>query len=244
MSEVLFFVSAFVSALVGTAVGFGSSTVFMPLALFFLDFRTALVLVALSHIFSNASRLVFFHRGVDRRMLVLLGAPSLLATVAGAALVAHVSQSLFKLLLGVFLVVFSLFSFTGHVVRVRPTKSNEIVGGFLSGFLAGLIGTGGALRAAFLTSFGMKKNAYIATASAIAIGNDVTRVPVYMAGGFLGQQYYWYIPVLFVLAIAGSYTGKKVVEKIPQRRFRSLVLIALALIALKFVYDGLSTLVA
>lgn len=44
---ILFFLSAFVSEIIGTIAGFGSSTVFLPLALIFFDFKTALVLVAI-----------------------------------------------------------------------------------------------------------------------------------------------------------------------------------------------------
>jgi uncharacterized membrane protein YfcA len=49
----LFFVVAFVSEAIGAIAGFGSSTIFLPLALFFVDFETALILVAISHTFGN-----------------------------------------------------------------------------------------------------------------------------------------------------------------------------------------------
>jgi len=234
MTDVLFYI-AFVSAVVGTAVGFGSSTVFQPLALFFVDFRTALVLVAVFHIFSNASRLAFFHRGIDKRMLVIFGVPSVLLTLAGAVLVSYVSQGLFELLLGVFLVAFSIYSLSGHVIDLKPTTSHAVAGGVLSGFLAGLVGTGGALRGAFLNAFGMRKNEYVATASAIALLVDFARVPVYLASGFLGAQYYGGVPVLFLMAIAGAYVGKHVVDRVSQEGFGKMVLVALLLIGVKFV---------
>lgn len=239
MAEPLFFVAALVSAVVGTAVGFGSSTVFQPLALFFVDFRTALVLVAVFHVFSNISRLALFRKGIDKKMLVRFGLPSVATTLVGAILVAYVSQDFFKLMLGAFLVIFSLYTLTGHKAEIRSTNRNELLGGALSGLLAGLIGTGGALRSAFLTGFGMKKNEYVATASAIALLVDLTRVPVYLASGFLGAQYYSDVPVLLVMAIAGAYVGKRVVDYVSQETFRKIVLVALALIGLKLVSDGL-----
>jgi uncharacterized membrane protein YfcA len=42
----LFFIVAFISEIIGAIAGFGSSTIFLPLALFFVDFETALILVA------------------------------------------------------------------------------------------------------------------------------------------------------------------------------------------------------
>jgi uncharacterized membrane protein YfcA len=49
----LFFLIAFISEVIGAIAGFGSSTIFLPLALFFVDFKTALILVAISHLIVN-----------------------------------------------------------------------------------------------------------------------------------------------------------------------------------------------
>ncbi len=150
---------------------------------------------------------------------------------------AYIPQNALKGILGVFLVLYSAVSLWKEDLKVKPSLPTTILGGGVSGFLAGLIGTGGALRGAFLTAFGLPKEKYIATAAAIALAVDFTRLPVYFAEGFLNSQYYWYIPFLFVIALAGSFTGKQIVKKIPQDSFRKIVLIAILLIGAKFVYD-------
>lgn len=235
--DVLYFLSAFFAEIIGTIAGFGSSTVFLPLALLFFDFKTALVLVALFHIFGNIGRVSFFKHGLDRHMLLVFGIPSVILTLIGALLVAYIPQNALKGILGVFLVLYSAVSLWKEDLKVKPSLPTTILGGGVSGFLAGLIGTGGALRGAFLTAFGLPKEKYIATAAAIALAVDFTRLPVYFAEGFLNSQYYWYIPFLFVIALAGSFTGKQIVKKIPQDSFRKIVLIAILLIGAKFVYD-------
>ena len=113
-------------------------------------------------------------------------------------------------------------------------------GGSLSGFLAGLIGTGGALRGAFLTAFGLPKEKYIATAAAIALAVDITRIPVYVSQGFLDPALYWMLPVLFVIAMCGSFIGKRIVAHIPGAVFRRVVLAAILLIGLKFLWGWLT----
>src|SRR3990172_9302930 len=97
---VLFFLSALFAEIVGTLAGFGSSTVFLPLALLFFDFRTALTLVAFFHIFGNATRIGFFRRGLDRKLLVKFGIPSAVFSVICALLVAHIAQDALKAALG------------------------------------------------------------------------------------------------------------------------------------------------
>jgi len=239
--EILFFLAALVSEIVGTIAGFGSSTVFLPLALLFFDFKTALVLVALLHIFGNLGRISFFKSGLDKYMILTFGVPSVVATLIGALLVSYIPQDTLKGFLGVFLALYALVSFWKKDLKVKPTATSSILGGGLSGFLAGLIGTGGALRGAFLTAFSLPKEKYIATAATIALAVDFARLPVYFAQGFLSSQYYWYIPFLFIIAIAGSFTGKQVTNKIPQEKFKKIVLIAVLLVGIKFIWDFLKT---
>ena len=235
--EVLFLTVAFFSEIVGTVAGFGSSTIFLPLALLFFDFKTALVLVALMHVFGNIGRIGFFRHGLDKRILLIFGIPSVILTFMGALLVSYLPQDILKGTLGIFLVMYACISFWKEDLRVKPSIRNSILGGGLSGFLAGLIGTGGALRGAFLTAFGLPKEKYIATAAAIALGVDITRIPVYFAEGFLGSQYYWYIPLLFIVALAGSFIGKQIVKRVPQKRFKKIVFVAILIVGLKFIYD-------
>lgn len=240
MNEILFFIFAFLAEVVGTMAGFGSSTIFLPIALFFVDFKTALVLVAFLHIFGNIGRITFFKHGLNKKLILLFGVPSIILTILGALLVNYTPQNTLKLILGLFLLIFSITSLAKPTLKFKPSKKNAVIGGGLSGFLAGLIGTGGALRGAFLTAFNLKKELYIATAAAIALAVDLTRIPIYFGAGFLESQFYYYIPILLIVALAGSFVGKKIVNKIPQNVFRNIVLIMISIISLKFIYDGLS----
>jgi hypothetical protein len=100
-----------------------------------------------------------------------------------------------------------------------------------------LIGTGGALRATFLTGLKVEKERYIATAAVIALGTDATRIPSYLANGFLTEQYYYFIPILFGIALGGSFVGRKIVGRINQEKFKKIVLIAIILASIKFIID-------
>ena len=103
-----------------------------------------------------------------------------------------------------------------------------------------MIGTGGALRASFLTGLKMDKEKYIATSAVVALGTDATRIPYYITSGFLLEQYYYLIPFLFVSAFLGSYVGKKIVTRIDQEKFKKMVLIAIILVSIKFILDGVT----
>src|SRR3989338_11627968 len=110
MAELLFFIFAFIAEIIGTIAGFGSSTIFLPLALFFVDFKTALILVAFLHIFGNLGRIAFFRHGINKKLIFIFGIPSIVLTVIGALLVNYTPQNILKLILGIFLLIFSISS--------------------------------------------------------------------------------------------------------------------------------------
>ena len=68
--EILLFMSALIAEITGTMACFGSSTIFLTLALLFVDFKTAIILVAIFHLFGNLDRIIFFRHGFDKRIIL------------------------------------------------------------------------------------------------------------------------------------------------------------------------------
>ena len=75
--------------------------------------------------------------------------------------------------------------------------------------MAGLIGTGGAIRGITLAAFGLEKNIFIATSALIDIGVDTSRAVVYISQGYFQKEHLIFIPFLIIIAILGSYLGKR-----------------------------------
>lgn len=238
-SFALFLLSAFVAEVIGTMAGFGAATILTPIASFFFDIKTAVALVACFHLLGNASRLSFFGRHVQWPVIRRFGLIGVLASFAGAQASAWLSASMMRLCLGVFLIAYAgLEAARITELRVPPTTRTLLIGGVLSGFIAGLIGTGGAIRSVCLLGFGLIKDAYIGTSALIALVVDATRLPVYLAQHFLPAVL---MPVLagFVpVAFAGSWVGQRLVRRVSPATFRHIVLVLLFLMGCKLVLDG------
>lgn len=238
-ADILFFVIAFIAEIIGTVAGFGSSTILLPLSLFFVDFRTALTLVAIFHISGNFGRSTFFRHGLDKKMILTFGIPSIIFAIIGAQMVEILPQPTLKIILGAFLIMISVAFLVRPKLQFPTNSGMTITGGGISGFITGLVGTGGAIRAIFLTGFNVDKFKYIATAAVIAIGTDATRIPVYLSQGFLTPSYYYYIPILIAIALGGSFIGRRIVNKINQDKFRKMVLIGIILVSIYFILGGI-----
>jgi uncharacterized protein len=159
-------------------------------------------------------------------------------SLLGAFLIGVLPHPVLKLILGIFLITTSASFLIKPRIKLPANTGTFIAGGSTTGFITALVGTGGALRATLLQGFNIEKVKYIATAATIALATDITRIPVYISQGFLTQQYYLYLPILFVIALAGSFIGRKIVKKIDQEKFRKMVLVAIILVSIKFVIDG------
>jgi uncharacterized protein len=220
----LFYALALVAEILGTVSGFGSSILFVPIASFFFEFKTVLGITALFHVFSNLSKIYLFRQGIDKNIAQRLGIPAVLAVIAGALLTGWVPQRELELAMCIVLVALSVYLLIYSQKTVRPSRGNLLMGGLASGFVAGLVGSGGAIRGITLAAFQLEKQVFLATSALIDLGVDASRTVVYWANGYILRQHLGHIPFLLGIGLLGSWLGKKILDHIPQKQFRWMVL--------------------
>ncbi|WP_153799514.1 sulfite exporter TauE/SafE family protein [Foetidibacter luteolus] len=236
----LFFLLAFASEVIGTISGFGSSVFFVPLAGMLFDFQTTLALTGILHIFSTSAQVLLFRKSINWKLTLLIGIPSVVMVMCGAYLNNKISLKYAELAMGIFLIAFAVSFLFNKNLKLQPSAFNAVTGGAVAGFLAGLIGTGGAIRGATLAAFDLPKNAFVATSAGIDFAVDLSRTVIYLANGYLRKEYFWFIPVLMVLAYAGAWTGKKILNKMPQEIFKKVVLSLILSVGILMVYGFIS----
>lgn len=210
--------------ILGTIGGFGSSLFFVPIAGYFLDFHSVLGITALFHISSNLTKIYFFKKGVDWKLIFQIGIPSVIFVILGAFLSKFLDTALLEIILAVFLIALSSLFLIRQKLIVPPTKLNNISGGILSGFLAGLVGTGGSVRGIVLASYHLRMEVFIATSAVIDLAIDSSRAVVYTLNGYVHAHDLYLIPLLLVVSIIGTWIGKILLKKISEDRFRNIVL--------------------
>lgn len=220
----IFVILAIFSEILGTVGGFGSSVYFVPIANFFLDFQSVLGITAIYHLSSNATKIVFFKKGLDKKIILALGIPAIVFVSVGGYFSKYLDPKILTYILGFFLIVLSLLFLIFKQLRVKSNTKSAIVGGSLSGLSAGLLGTGGAIRGITMSAFKMNKDKFVATSAVIDMGVDFSRTVVYYFNGYIHQHDMYLIPILIVVSIIGTWIGKKILNKISQEQFRSFVL--------------------
>lgn len=238
----IFLVLALVAEIMGTIGGFGSSVFFVPIANFYFDFYSVLGLTALFHLSSNLSKIFLFRKGLNKFLLLYIGVPSVVFVVLGGFISKYLESRILEIVLGLFLVSFSLLFLIKNKLMVPAKKRPAVLGGALSGFTAGLLGTGGAIRGLTMAAFNLEKNVFIATSAFIDFMIDFSRTFVYYENGYIHNHDLKYVPFLFVIGIVGTYLGKKLLHYIPQKKFRvlslSLILVIGVITVLKYYFSA------
>lgn len=221
---IIFVLLALLAEIIGTVGGFGSSLFFVPIAGLFFDFKTVLGITAVFHVFSNLSKLILFRKTIDWKLSLLFGIPSVAFVILGAWLTNKINLQYDQLFLALFLISFSALLLLKPNFKLQANKVTSITGGSVAGFLAGFIGTGGAIRGLSLAAYNLEKNLFVGTSAAIDMGVDLSRSVVYISNDFLNPTDYYLLPILLVVSVIGSYIGKLLLDKINQDYFRKIVL--------------------
>jgi uncharacterized membrane protein YfcA len=228
----VFLVLALIAEIIGTIGGFGSSVFFVPLGNFYFDFHSVLGLTAIFHVSSNLSKIFLFKKGLDKKLLLNIGIPAVVFVIIGGLLTKYMESAYLEIILGLFLVGFSLLFLIKSKVIISPNKKNALVGGAFSGLSAGLLGTGGAIRGLTMAAFNLEKNVFIATSAFIDFMIDFSRTFVYYNNGYIHKHDLKYVPFLLVIGLLGSFIGKKILVFIPQSKFRRLSLFFILIIGI------------
>lgn len=214
---------ALLSEFIGTLSGFGSSTFFVPMALFIESFQFVLVLTAILHCFGNFSRIFLFRKHFDWKSFALLAVPAIFFTGLGAYLTTQLPQELTQKILGIILMLIGATFFFGNAIIKLIPKWFAIFLSVASGFFTGFIGTGGALRGLALTALQLPKNTFIMTSATVDMGGDLLRTLIYLKSGYMEWSQWFYIPLLGIAAIIGARLGQKIIDRLDQTQFEKIV---------------------
>jgi hypothetical protein len=117
---------------------------------------------------------------------------------------------------------------TGWMQKVRWGRRAAWLAGALSGLFGGLVGNQGSIRSAAMLGFDVPKEAFVATATAIALCVDAARLPVYLATQWRDIAGLWPSLAAATLGVVvGTALGARALGRLPQRTFRRVVAVLL-----------------
>jgi uncharacterized membrane protein YfcA len=125
-------------------------------------------------------------------------------------------------LLGGLLIFSGVTGLLGVTFRFR--RGTAYIAGAFSGILGGLVGNQGGIRAGALMGFEVRKEAFVATSTAVALLVDGARVPVYLVNQ--GDVLRGMIPTIVIATTAvviGTIAGRLMLRRINEATFKRVV---------------------
>jgi len=218
-------VVALVAGAIASVAGFGIGSVLTPLVAWQYGMKTAVVLVAIPHFAATLLRAWRLRHEVDRIVLLRFGIASAAGGLTGALLHNRVRSSGLAIVFGCLLVLAGLLGVTRLSERLRFGRATAWVAGVVSGGLGGLVGNQGGIRSAALMGFDIRKEAFVATGTAIGLVVDAVRLPVYLALEWqeVFPRAWLLVAVATAGTLVGTIAGERVLRRIPERIFRTIV---------------------
>lgn len=204
--------------------GFGIGSFMTPLLALRIGTGPAVALISVPHFVGTAIRFWSLRRDVDRSVLTRFGIASAAGGLVGALGHAVIRGAVTSVVLGVVLAFAGLFGLTGVLDKVRLGRTAALVAGGVSGGFGGLVGNQGGVRSAALLAFDLPRNAFAATATAVALLVDLARVPVYAITTWTAVAEHSVLLASATSGVAvGTVVGTRVLRRVPERVFRRVV---------------------
>jgi uncharacterized membrane protein YfcA len=173
---------------------------------------------------ATAYRWWLIREHVDVRLLRSFGAMSAIGGLAGAAVNYFVVSRALEVVLACLLLFVGLGGLLGWMKKLRFEGPWAWVAGGVSGFLGGLVGNQGGLRAGAMTGLGVSRDAFVATATATGLIVDGARMPVYLAGQWRQLLPLWpSVLTMTVAVLLGTFVGTATLRRLPEQHFLRVV---------------------
>ncbi|MBM3489615.1 MAG: sulfite exporter TauE/SafE family protein [Alphaproteobacteria bacterium] len=227
------------TSFITAALGIGGGMVLLGIMAVLMPGPALIPVHAVVQIGSNSGRTALMLRHVRLDLLGPFVAGSLVGVTAGGLLAVRFPDWLFNLALGGFLI--SAAWGRPPVMRGRHALG---LGGALSSFLTMLFGATGPFVAALVKTIGLGSIAYVATFSACMTAQHGLKI---VAFGTLGFDYRPYLPLLAAMigsGFLGTLVGRRLLDRLGDRRFGRILQAILTLLALQMLYKGMLALLA
>src|SRR3989475_11045092 len=228
---------ALVASVVGRVAGFGAGIIMLRLVAWAIGVRSAVPVLTVTMLVGNLSRIWWSRGEIDRAVVIRFALGAVPATAVGTALYVGATSEGLGRIVGAFLVLSVPLRrvLAARLFRLR-LRHFPVLGAFV-GLLSALVVTTGPVNTPFFLAYGLRRSAYIGTEAVCATAMHMARGAALAHYALLTREALALGLVLGGTMFAGSWLGRRLLDRIRDRVFLALVeglLVAMGLHALLF----------
>ncbi len=237
----LLLVGALAGGFVSGLAGFGTALMALGIWLYVLPPSMAVPLVLICSVIAQTSTLPSMWRSFDLSLVWPFVIGGLFGVPLGTMLVAHADPRVFKLTVGVFLLVFptALYFSKPMAIAIGGRLADAAVG-FAGGILGGLAGLSGPLPILWASVRGWSKEERRGIFQTFNITVLFAALCLQAASGLVARDLIWLTALAFPGTILGSWLGARLYHMLSDRNFRDIVLALLVLSGAGLVWNSIA----
>ncbi|UCH81591.1 MAG: sulfite exporter TauE/SafE family protein [Nitrospiraceae bacterium] len=219
-----------VSGIIQGISGFGSALIAMPLLTLFIDVKTAVPLCILHSVLMTSYISFTLKDHMEKKKILPLLLGSLPGIYFGVTFLKHVESDLIKLLLGILIIVYSVYSLSFNPQPKRLHNIWAYIAGFGTGFIGSAFSAGGPPAIIYTSLTGWSKDHIKATLTGFFLTSAVITAVVHAATGLTTALVGKYFLVSSLFVLIGVTTGIKLYRRISRDRYLRVIHMLLILL--------------
>ena len=234
MTELFLGIVTFLTSTIAGVVGIGGGMMLIAILQSFLPLNALIPVHGLTQMSSNLSRAVFGYKDVQFEVIPKFLLGSFLGIALFASILNFISLEYVPLFIGVYILL-SLWSEKFNE-KIKRYESYFLAGFFQTG-LSMVVGATGPLTMTLLLKDYKDKDKVVATGAALMSLTHILKVFVFMYFGFVFFDYIGIIIAMVIGAIAGSWAGTKLRDKIDGKKFIIILKVLLTALSIQVIID-------
>lgn len=229
--------AALLASTLAAVAGFGGAAVLLPAIVVVFGIREAIPILTVAQLIGNTSRVWFNRRELDWRVVGWFALGAVPFALLGGFLFAKAPLVALTRLLGAFLLLVVVWRHIRPKPKSFPVASFAGIGAGAS-FLSALLGSVGPIMAPFFLAYGLVKGAYIGTEALSTVVMHIVKLIAYrqtavltLSGALIGLG-------LGPVMILGSFLGKRILDRLPEKVFVAIIEGVLIVAGLLFLVRG------
>jgi len=230
--EIALGIITFLTSTVAAVVGIGGGMMLIAILPSFLPLNALIPVHGITQMTSNFSRAVFGYKDIQFEVIPKFLLGSVLGIALFSLILYFISLQYVPLFIGSYILL-SLWSNTFNE-KIKRYENYYIAGFFQTG-LSLVVGATGPLTMTLLLKDYEDKDKVVATGAALMSITHIFKVIVFIFFGFVFLDYIGVLFFMIIGAVAGSYVGTKLRNKIDGKKFVMILKILLSLLAIKLI---------
>jgi len=230
------------AALIGSTLagvtGFGGAAILLPVLIHQFGARHAIPILTVAQLIGNGSRVYFHRKELDWKVIGHFAIAAVPGALIGGYVFSRVSNPILMRMMGGFLIATVAWRWTGFSKMTKMPLKGFVGVGLGFSFLSALVGSVGPFIVPFFLSYGLVKGAFISTEAMCTVVMHIFKLIAYKQGSVLTTHAVLIGLALGPLMVMGSWLGKKLIHRMPEKVFVVLVELTLVAAGLNFLIRG------